>query len=80
MQEKDLDRALAIKLKGNEKFKSNEFVEANKLYTEAIGICPPHRKSELAIIFQNRAAANEKMEMLEEAVKDCSESINLNNK
>lgn len=80
MQEKDLDRALAVKLKGNEKFKSNEFVEANKLYTEAIGICPPHRKSELAIIFQNRAAANEKMEMLEEAVKDCSESINLNNK
>ena len=76
----DLDRALDVKLKGNEKFKSNEFDEAKKLYTEAIGICPTQRKAELSIIFQNRAAANEKIELLEEAVQDCTESIKLNNK
>ena len=80
MAEKDLDNALAVKLKGNEKFKSNEFDEAKKLYTEAISICPSHRKSELSIIFQNRAAANERLEKLEEAVGDCTESIKLNNK
>ena len=80
MEETDLDKALAVKLKGNEKFKNNEFAEAKKLYTEAISICPPHRKTDLSIIFQNRAAANEKLELLEEAVKDCSQSISLNNK
>lgn len=80
MAEKDLDNALAVKLKGNEKFKSNEFEEAKKLYTEAISLCPPHRKAELSIIFQNRAAANERLEKLEEAVGDCTESIKLNNK
>ena len=80
MAEKDLDNALAVKLKGNEKFKSNQFDEAKKLYTEAISLCPPHRKAELSIIFQNRAAANEKLEKLEEAVGDCTESIKLNNK
>jgi len=80
MEETDLDKALAVKLKGNEKFKNNEFEEAKKLYTEAISICPPHRKTDLSIIFQNRAAANEKIELLEEAVKDCSQSISLNNK
>ena len=80
MAEKDLDNALAVKLKGNEKFKSNQFAEAKTLYTEAISLCPPHRKSELSIIFQNRAAANEKLDKLEEAVGDCTESIKLNNK
>lgn len=80
MGDKSLDKALDIKLKGNELYKKNDFEEALKLYTEAIETCPPHRQVELAVIFQNRAATNERLERLEEGLKDCDESISLNNK
>jgi len=80
MSEKSLDKALDIKVKGNELYKKNEFEEALKLYTEAIEACPPHRQVELSVIFQNRAATNEKLERLEEGLKDCDESIKLNSR
>jgi len=80
MAAKSLDRALDIKVQGNELYKKNEFDQALKLYTEAIEACPPHRQVELAVIFQNRAATNERLEKLEEGLKDCDESIRLNNK
>ena len=43
MGDKSLDKALDIKLKGNEFYKKNEFEKAIELYTEAINACPPHR-------------------------------------
>ena len=46
MGEKSLDKALDIKVKGNELYKKNEFEKAIELYTEAINACPPHRYSD----------------------------------
>ena len=43
MGDKSLDKALDIKVKGNEFYKQNEFEKAIELYTEAITACPPHR-------------------------------------
>jgi hypothetical protein len=43
MGDKSLDKALDIKVKGNELFKQNDFEKAIELYTEAINTCPPHR-------------------------------------
>merc|ERR1712128_133382 len=80
MGDKSLDKALDIKVKGNEFYKQNEFEKAIELYTEAISACPPHRQVELAVIYQNRAAANERLENYEDGLKDCDESIKLNNR
>lgn len=48
-------------MKGNELFKANKFKEAIESYTEAIAICPEENKAELAIYYQNRAAAYEQL-------------------
>lgn len=80
MADKTLEAALAIKVKGNELFKKNQFEEAIGLYSQAIETCPKHRVVELAVIYQNRAAANERLERLLEATKDCDSSIENNNK
>jgi len=80
MGDKNLEKALDIKVKGNEFFKKNEFDKAIELYTEAINACPPHRHVELAVIYQNRAATNERLEKFDEGLKDCDESIKLNNR
>ena len=49
-------------------------------YNEAISACPPHRMSELAVMYQNRAAANERLEKLDLALEDCNLSIKNNNR
>jgi len=76
----DLETALQIKLRGNERFKENQYETAIDLYSEAIAACPPHRRVELAVIFQNRAAAHERLDRLQESLQDCDESIKLNNR
>ena len=38
------------------------------------------RMSELAIMYQNRAAANERLENLDAALKDCKFSLKNNNR
>jgi len=80
MGDKSLDSALDIKLKGNEFYKKNEFSKAIELYTEAVQMCPTHRQVELSVIYQNRAAAQERLENYEAGLKDCDESIKLNNR
>ena len=39
-----------------------------------------YRHVELAVIYQNRAATNERLEKFDEGLKDCDESIKLNNR
>jgi len=80
MGDKSLDKALDIKTKGNELFKKNEFEQAIQLYTQAIETCPPHRQVEIAVIYQNRAAANERLENISEGILDCDQSVKSNNK
>ena len=80
MGEKSIEKALEVKLQGNELFKKNDFEAAINLYTEAIALCPPGKTSDLSIMYQNRAAALERLDRLEEGLKDCGESLRLNNR
>merc|ERR1711990_1285291 len=77
MADPALEAALEIKLKGNALFKENKFEEAIKLYSQAIEACPKHRQTELAVMYQNRAASHERWD---EATSDCDLSIKNNNK
>ena len=56
-----MERARAIKQQGNEFFKQQKFEEAIKCYQEAIKVCPPENKEDLAIFHQNSAAVYEQM-------------------
>jgi import receptor subunit TOM70 len=80
MPDQKLDEALSLKKEGNDLFKTNNFEGAILKYNEAIKTCPPHRMSELSIMYQNRAAANERLEKLELALQDCDLSIQNNNR
>jgi len=80
MPEHNLDKALEIKLQGNECYKKSEFQAAVDLYSEAIKTCPPSKTTDLSIMYQNRAVAYERMNNLEAGLKDCGESLRLNNR
>jgi len=80
MPDDKLEEALSFKKEGNELFKANNFEGAILKYNEAISACPPHRMSELAVMYQNRAAANERLEKLDLALEDCNLSIKNNNR
>ena len=80
MPEYNLDKALEVKLQGNECYKKSDFSGAISLYSEAIKLCPPYKTSDLSIMFQNRAAAHEQLEDFEAGLRDCNESLRLNNK
>ena len=80
MPDYNLDKALEVKLQGNESYKKSDFPGAISLYTEAIKLCPPYKTSDLSIMFQNRAAAHEQLEDFEAGLRDCTESLRLNNK
>ena len=56
-----LEKAQAAKNKGNKYFKAAKYDQAIKCYTEAIRICPPENKQEIATFYQNRAAAYEQL-------------------
>ncbi len=56
-----LDQALAIKQRGNELYKQQKFDEAIKCYEQAIQVCPPARKSDIAVFHQNLAAVYDAM-------------------
>ena len=53
------EQAQAVKLKGNKYFKGQKYDQAIKCYTEAISLCPEENKTDLAMYYQNRAAAYE---------------------
>ena len=56
-----LERAVALKNKGNKYFKGGRYSQAVKCYSEAIDACPKDNKSDLSTFYQNRAAAHEQM-------------------
>ena len=56
-----LERAVALKNKGNKYFKGGRYSQAVKCYSEAIDACPKENKSDLSTFYQNRAAAHEQM-------------------
>uniref|UniRef100_A0A0P4VML7 Putative translocase of outer mitochondrial membrane complex subunit n=1 Tax=Rhodnius neglectus TaxID=72488 RepID=A0A0P4VML7_9HEMI len=72
-----LERALSLKNSGNDFYKQRMHSEAIRCYTEAIDLCPNEEKEYLATFYQNRAAAHEVLNNLEEVIKDCNEAIKL---
>uniref|UniRef100_A0A0V0G443 Putative translocase of outer mitochondrial membrane complex subunit n=1 Tax=Triatoma dimidiata TaxID=72491 RepID=A0A0V0G443_TRIDM len=76
-EEGPLERALSLKNSGNDFFKQRMQSEAIRCYTEAIDLCPKDQKEYLATFYQNRAAAHEVLNNLEEVIKDCNEAIKL---
>jgi len=74
------ERALRAKNKGNKYFRGGRYELAIKCYSEAIEECPAEKSTDLATFHQNRAAANDQLDKIEEVIADCDSAINLNNK
>lgn len=72
------EKAKAFKNNGNKLFKEGKFDKAVECYTNAIKICPPEEKSDLATFYQNRAAAYENLKNYTETINDCSKALELN--
>lgn len=76
-----LPAEILAKNKGNEFFRLKKYQEAAECYTEAIKLCPPNKKKDLATFYQNRAAANEQLKIEpEKIIEDCNEAVKLDNK
>lgn len=74
------EQAQAVKLKGNKYFKGQKYDQAIKCYTEAISLCPEENKTDLAMYYQNRAAAYEQQKNYEQVLADASKAIEFNTK
>lgn len=71
-----LDKAVALKNKGNECFKNGQYAEAIKYYSEAIDSCPSDvSPSDLSAFYQNRAAAQEKLDNYAAVIEDCTKAL-----
>ncbi|KAH7969281.1 hypothetical protein HPB52_016476 [Rhipicephalus sanguineus] len=67
--------AQAVKQEGNDLFKAGDFAGALEKYTKALSIVDSGEK---AVLLNNRAAANLKLHRYEQALKDASEVLELN--
>ncbi|XP_069115715.1 mitochondrial import receptor subunit TOM70-like [Argopecten irradians] len=75
-----LEKAQAEKNKGNKYFKATRYDQAITCYTQAIRMCPPENKADLATFYHNRAAAYEKLKNNKMVVEDCTTALELNNR
>ncbi|KAL3982697.1 TPR repeat family protein [Acanthocheilonema viteae] len=66
-----------VKDKGNEYFKQCSYRKATEAFTEAINLCPPEYKSHLAVCYQNRAAAYDRLGDPERSIMDCTKALEL---
>ncbi|VDN03711.1 unnamed protein product [Thelazia callipaeda] len=66
-----------MKDRGNEHFKNCSYNKAVEVFSEAIDLCPPEYKSHLAVCFQNRAAAYDRLGDSERSVLDCTKALEL---
>ncbi|KYN02393.1 Mitochondrial import receptor subunit TOM70, partial [Cyphomyrmex costatus] len=63
---------------GNVHFNTGKYNEAIAQYNKAIDICPKENVDDLAILYQNRAAAYEKLKIYNFVKADCSKALELN--
>ncbi|OWF43976.1 mitochondrial import receptor subunit TOM70-like [Mizuhopecten yessoensis] len=75
-----LEKAQAEKNKGNKYFKGTRYDQAITCYTQAIRMCPPGNKTDLATFYHNRAAAYEKLRNNKMVIEDCTTALELNNR
>lgn len=53
--------AMQLKEEGNKMFKAKKFEDAKQFYSQAIEKCPSTEEKNLAIFYQNRAAASDSL-------------------
>jgi len=75
-----LEKAVALKNRGNKFFRGGRYELAIKSYSEAIDVCPKDKPIDLATFYQNRAAAYDQLENTDSVLSDCDTALNLNNK
>ncbi|XP_057668945.1 tetratricopeptide repeat protein 1 [Diorhabda carinulata] len=74
------EKALELKNKGNEQFKSGLHLESVYTYTEALKLCPLSYENDRSIFYANRAASKISLARKESAIDDCTKAIELNDK
>ena len=73
-----LRRAQDCKKHGNDAFKKGKYDEAIVWYNRAIETCPDESPLDLAMFYQNRAAAYEQLKKWASVVSDCTMALNYN--
>lgn len=67
-----------LKKQGNELFKNGDYLKSAEIYTEALRTCPVLCATERSVLYGNRAAAKQKLDMKATAIDDCGKSIEFN--
>ncbi|XP_076231467.1 translocase of outer membrane 70 [Calliopsis andreniformis] len=75
--ETPLEKAQRFKDEGNRHFRMGKYDEAIAQYTNAIDTCPKENVEELAIFYQNRAAAYEHLQKYSAVKADCTKALEL---
>ncbi|KAG5348384.1 TOM70 protein, partial [Acromyrmex charruanus] len=75
-----LQIAQKYKIAGNVHFTLGKYNEAIAQYNKAIDICPKENVDDLAIFYQNRAAAYEQLKKYNSVKADCTKALELNPK
>jgi tetratricopeptide (TPR) repeat protein len=77
-REKARLEAEELKKKGNEAFKSGDYDKSAEIYTAALRVCPVLCPNDRSVLYSNRAAAKQKLDLKPAAIDDCTKSIEFN--
>jgi tetratricopeptide (TPR) repeat protein len=72
------NKAEQLKKEGNELFKQGEYLKSSEVYTEALRTCPVVCAVERSVLYGNRAAAKQKLDLKSPAIDDCGKAIEFN--
>ncbi|ALC39781.1 Tom70 [Drosophila busckii] len=73
-----LKEANNYKNEGNNCYRNGKYDEAINFYDKAIDKCPSEHRTDMAIFYQNRAAAYEMLKKWNKVKEDCSRSLECN--
>lgn len=71
-------KADELKKEGNELFKNGDYLKSAEVYTTALRTCPVVCATERSVLYGNRAAAKQKLDLKPAAIDDCSKAIEFN--
>ena len=79
-EERELARLKAVELKqrGNEEFRSGNFEKSAEIYTTALRKCPVLCTEERSILYGNRALSKVKLDLKPAAIDDCTKALEFN--